>query len=151
MHDYLYIYNHCALKICNEAVVKGMCSVVGKHDASGRSLTFRPLAMESIIDYNKPSTSRSNALLKQALDIYFTNKNYATNSCAWRFFMTDTNRHRLPTSVVSPMINRLKNENIGLPIMEWPIHVSVGAIQWGRFPSEDGNRVHKHAKWQEIS
>lgn len=95
-----------------------MCSVVGKHDASGRSLTFRPLAMESMIDYNKPSASRNNALLKEALDVYFTNKNYATNRCAWRFFRTDTNRHRLLTGVVSQTIDMLKNENIGLPIME---------------------------------
>ena len=125
----IYTSTHCALKICNEAVVEGVCSTINKHATVGRSLTFTPLAMESIIDYNKPSQSRCDELLTEALNLYFKRKNYANNSATWRFFRTDTNKHRLPTSTVSPMIGRMQKHATGLPIMELPLNqLSAWAI-----------------------
>jgi hypothetical protein len=34
------MYIHCVLKICYEAVVEGMCSVVAKHAPGTRGLIF---------------------------------------------------------------------------------------------------------------
>jgi hypothetical protein len=36
----MLIYIQCVLKICNEAVVEGMCSVVAKHAHGTRGLIF---------------------------------------------------------------------------------------------------------------
>jgi hypothetical protein len=37
---FLWVYNHCLLKTSNEAVVEGMCKVVGKQADKGRGLGF---------------------------------------------------------------------------------------------------------------
>ena len=115
--DYIYMYQHCALKICNEAVVEGMCSVVSKHADGAMSLTFTHLAMESMIDYNKPVAANGDKLLTEALNLLFSQKNYAHGG-GWRFFRTDSNKHRLVSTVVSPMIDRIKKEESSLHIME---------------------------------
>jgi hypothetical protein len=44
------MYIHYVLKLCNEAVVEGMCSVVAKHAHGTRGLIFDMYAKESIID-----------------------------------------------------------------------------------------------------
>jgi hypothetical protein len=38
--SFLWFYNHCLLKTANEAVVEGMCKVVGKQADKGRGLHF---------------------------------------------------------------------------------------------------------------
>ncbi len=38
--SFLWVYNHCLLKTSNEAVVEGMCKVVGKQAAKGRGIQF---------------------------------------------------------------------------------------------------------------
>jgi hypothetical protein len=38
--SFLWVYNHCLLKTSNEAVVEGMCKVVGKQADKGRGLQF---------------------------------------------------------------------------------------------------------------
>ena len=111
------MYQHCALKICNEAVVEGMCSVVNKHADGGGSLTFTPLAMETMIDYNKPAAANNDKLLTEALNLFFSPKNYAHGG-GRRFFRTDSNKHRLVSTVVSPMIDRMKKEESSMHIME---------------------------------
>ena len=74
VHDFLYMYVHCALKICNEVVVEGMCSVVAKHATSSRRLNFEAYAMESIIAYNAPMSHRSDPRRYEDLDLYFDKK-----------------------------------------------------------------------------
>ena len=106
---YMYMYVHCALKVCNEAVVEGFCSTMGRHAMGVRGLCFDMYAMESIIAYNAPHRARSEKFITQALNHFFKEKKYKNKpKGSWRFFRNDKNRHRLPMSVLSIMLTRKK-------------------------------------------
>jgi hypothetical protein len=67
----MLMYMHCVLKICNDAVVEGMCSVVAKHAFGTRGLIFDVYAKESIIDYNAPHRAHMTLFITKALDHTF--------------------------------------------------------------------------------
>ena len=51
---FLWVYNHALLKIRNEAIVEGMCKVIGRHANSTRGLTMGRYAKEARLVWNIP-------------------------------------------------------------------------------------------------
>ena len=45
--DFLGVYNHCLLKTENEAVVEGMCNVIGQQEDLDRGFSMRRYAKET--------------------------------------------------------------------------------------------------------
>jgi hypothetical protein len=112
--DYIYMYQHCALKTMNEAVVEGMCSVVSRHATGVRGLSFNKYGMESIIVWNAPIPHKADAFLSAAVDLYFKGKKHG-----WRFFSVDTNRNRVAAARTnSVVIDRHLKEQSKFPFME---------------------------------
>mmetsp|Transcript_15173 Transcript_15173/g.39051 ORF Transcript_15173/g.39051 Transcript_15173/m.39051 type:complete len:564 (+) Transcript_15173:268-1959(+) len=106
---FMYMYVHCVLKICNEAVVEGMCSVVAKHATGTRGLIFDMYAKESIVDYNAPHRAHSTPFITKALDHYFGQKTYQRVKPVdkWRFLRTDNNLWRNASLLSEMLTNRL--------------------------------------------
>lgn len=75
VEDWLYVFQHCALKTCNEAVVEGMGCIVDQHATPGRHLSMEAYAKEAIIDYNGPLLHEADAFLMASVDRYFTRTN----------------------------------------------------------------------------
>jgi hypothetical protein len=82
---FMLMYIHCVLRICNEVVVKGMCSVVARHASGIRGLIVDMYAKESIIDYNAPhrayialfiNKAHITFFITKAIDHYFSASNY---------------------------------------------------------------------------
>lgn len=112
------LYVHCALKICNEAVVEGFGSVVQRHATGVRGLCFNVYARESRVAYNAPHPAKSDSLIAEALQDYFDQKNYVhKNNISQCFHRKDSNRYRLPTRAISTMLHRMINRDpVGNPI-----------------------------------
>ena len=72
--DWLFLFEHCALKTMNEAVVEGMGSIVDRHAQGQRGLSQDALVMESFIEWNGPKPHLSEHVLKEALDHHFRKK-----------------------------------------------------------------------------
>ena len=88
VEDWLYVFQHCALKTCNEAVVEGMGCIVDQHATPGRHLSMEAYAKEAIIDYNGPLLHEADAFLMASVDRYFnrTNANGTTTVQPHHFF-----------------------------------------------------------------
>jgi hypothetical protein len=117
---YLYLYQHMALKSFCEAVVEGMCSVVAKHATGVRSLCFDMYAKESIVDYNAPDRTQSNAFITKALDHLFASKAYKqvklpAGSRGWRFFTSLGNQWRADkrSNLSTMLTNRIEKGKSG--------------------------------------
>ena len=112
IHSFMYMYVHCALKICNEAVVEGFGSVLQRHAIGMRNLFFDIYAKEGRIAYNAPHPARSEKLLLEALQHYFKEENYKHKTSLHQcFHRQDTNLNRLPTRVLSTMLHRMINKD----------------------------------------
>ncbi len=109
-HDWLYLFNHCVLKTVNEAVVEGMGSVVDKHADGRRGLSQERYVMESIIDWNGPESHECESFLEAALNRHFKGED-------WNFGSTDQRHGRYQVSVLSSVIDRLKNVSSKCPFL----------------------------------
>lgn len=72
--DILFLFQHCALKTRNEAVVEGMGSIVSMHADPRRGLSAEAYEKEAFIHYNGPTLSSADGrarIIKEALDIHF--------------------------------------------------------------------------------
>jgi hypothetical protein len=107
--SYLFMYHHAVLKISNEAVVEGMCSVVHRHASTARGLSFKAYAEESIIVWNAPVAHKAEPLMTEALDLYFKDRYKTWHHKGWRFWHVDTNKSRVSKCVISQMIDRMKS------------------------------------------
>ncbi len=101
VHDWVFLFQHCALKTQNEAVVESQGSCVDKHAAGQRHLTQEALVMETFVHWNGPAAQHSDALLKDALDHHFNGKK-------WHFTATDS---RAKVHKVSEVVDRLMSQD----------------------------------------
>jgi hypothetical protein len=70
--DFLYFFQHCALKTSNEAYVEGICGTVARHASKGRAgLNAENYMMEAAIDYNGPLLKDADSIAESALNAYF--------------------------------------------------------------------------------
>ena len=101
--DLLYLFNHCALKGCCEAVVEGMGSVVGRHASDLRgSLAHEKYTKEAIIHWNGPESHEAEKFLVNSLDVHFKGKR-------WNFYPEGSSigsKHLYLTTNVSKVIDR---------------------------------------------
>ena len=93
-HDWLYLFNHCVLKIVNEAVVEGMGSVVDSHAIGKRGLSHDRYVKESIIDWNGPQSHECEGFLTAALNKHFKGED-------WNFTSSDESLARHVSSKCS--------------------------------------------------
>eukprot|EP00854_Cymbomonas_tetramitiformis_P013665 gene13665-biopygen14052 len=82
VQDWLSLFQLCALKIQNEAVVEGMGSTMNRHATSVRGLTLDKYVKESFIEYNGPAPSECDGFLSAAHGLHFKGK-------PWKFHHTD--------------------------------------------------------------
>ena len=93
----IHLYQMCALKIMNEAVIEGMCKTVAKHAGGKRGLHLERYKYESIIAHISSSSGFMNASMQR---YGATNK-----SDMLRFVSTDKNQRAL-TTFVSKVVDR---------------------------------------------
>ncbi len=114
VQDWLYLFQLCALKIQNEAVVEGMGSTIDRHATSVRGLTQDKYVKESFIEYNGPAPSECDGFLTAALGLHFKGK-------PWKFHHTDV-RNRGKYQGMSSVVSRLHQRTSKLAFMaddEW--------------------------------
>jgi len=83
--NYLYLFQHCALKGVPEAVVEGMGCVWDSCAMPGRHLSFEAGAQEAVVCWNapRPYHPECDAFLARALTRYFEGGRWHfTHSCA---------------------------------------------------------------------
>ena len=98
---FLWVYNHVLLKTGNEAVVEGMCKVIGRQADSTRGLSMGRYAKEARLVWNMPFQHEADLFLKEALDHYFG------PGKPWHFYSIDK-QNRVLVSKVSKVIDRLR-------------------------------------------
>ena len=98
---FLWVYNHVLLKTGNEAVVEGMCKVIGRQADSTRGLSIGRYAKEARLVWNMPLQHEADAFLKESLDQHFGPGN------KWHFYSVDKRNRPLVTRI-SKVIDRLK-------------------------------------------
>ena len=71
--DYLFLFQHCALKHVPEAIVEGMGSVWDRCATPGRHLSFEAGAREAMVCWNAPKvfSSERDPFLLHALSVHF--------------------------------------------------------------------------------
>jgi hypothetical protein len=102
----LHLYQMCALKSMNEAVVEGMCKVVDEHAQGNRGLSLHRYAYESIIHYNMPSQKGVACFINSCLQRYATKY---TNCSILRFHSTDKKQRALKSFVSQTVDRHMKN------------------------------------------
>jgi hypothetical protein len=65
---FMLMYIHCVLKICNEVVVEGMCSIVAKHAHKTRGLIHDTYIKDRMINYSAPHRAHNTLFTTKALD-----------------------------------------------------------------------------------
>jgi hypothetical protein len=101
VEDWLYMFNHCALKSMNEAVVEGMGCIVDQHAAPERHLSMETYSKEAMIHYNAPMVHEAESFLKDSLDVMFE-KNVKKG---WHFVARDS---KYAVDGTSEVIKRMK-------------------------------------------
>eukprot|EP00918_Siedleckia_nematoides_P025377 GHVU01054799.1.p1 GENE.GHVU01054799.1~~GHVU01054799.1.p1 ORF type:complete len:203 (-),score=30.07 GHVU01054799.1:561-1169(-) len=69
IEDLLYVFERCALKTSNEAVVEGLTSIVGRHAAADRNSAVETISDEAFVHYNGPLLHEADSVIEQALDL----------------------------------------------------------------------------------
>ena len=107
----LSVFDQCALKICNEAVVEGMGSIVNMHADRRRGLSAQKYASESFVHYNGPPLPKADGIIKAALDIHFGGK-------PWHFTQTSREGQRSAFSLEGQVMRRHSATPCKLAFME---------------------------------
>jgi hypothetical protein len=79
---FLWVYNHVMLKTGNEAVVEGMCKVIGRQADSTRGLSIGRYAKEARLVWNVPLQHEADPFLTESLDQHF-------GPSKWHFYSAD--------------------------------------------------------------
>lgn len=123
--SYIFLYQHMVLKIVNESVVESMCSVVAKHAAPGRGLSFGKYAAEAIIKWNLPAAHKADAFISEGIDTMFHKRRGVSHLDSevevsrkkrWRFHHTDK-KNRMGVTY-SAVIDRKLKETSKFEFME---------------------------------
>eukprot|EP00918_Siedleckia_nematoides_P105699 GHVU01230798.1.p1 GENE.GHVU01230798.1~~GHVU01230798.1.p1 ORF type:complete len:300 (+),score=42.69 GHVU01230798.1:461-1360(+) len=111
IEDILYVFERCALKSCNEAVVEGVTSVVGRHAAADRGSDSDTITAETLVHYNGPLLHEADGIIEEALNRYF-------GEGKWHFdHFSDTGRAG-PYAQQSAVLTRLKADKSRLPFLK---------------------------------
>jgi hypothetical protein len=114
--DVLYLFQLCALKTSNEAVVEGMGSIMDIHASPRRNLDQENYAQEAIVHFNGPPLNLAEDVVKEALNSRFPR--------GWHFTSTDTSikahKGTLKFQVISKAIFRLKQVSAKLSFFNKP-------------------------------
>ena len=108
VHDWVFLFQHCALKIQNEAVNESMGSCVATHAATQRHLSQEAIVKETFVHWNAQEPHKCDVFLKMALNLHF-------GSEKWHFISKDS-RAKLHT--VSEVVDRLMKKDSKLSFME---------------------------------
>ena len=108
--DFLYLFQHCALKTANEAVVEGMGSIVDRHADPRRGLSPDHYTMEAVIHFNGPLMHEADDLLRAALDRFFNGKD-------WHFTQTSACGQAGVYSVQSKVLHGMSRERSKLSFL----------------------------------
>ena len=111
--NFLHLYQMCALKSMNEAVVEGMCKVVDTHAIGGRGLDLKRYAYESIIHYNMPAINECREFIRACIERY-SNK---FKKCSMLRFHSTDKRQRALRSFVSKTVDRHRGKQSRLTFM----------------------------------
>jgi hypothetical protein len=74
--DVLCVFQACALKTRNEAVVEGIDGVVNMHANSRRGLSAEMYEHEAFIHFNGPPLARATGIIRDALNEHFEGKDW---------------------------------------------------------------------------
>ena len=105
---FLHLYQLCVLKIANEAVVEGMCSIVDRHAEGQRGLHMEHYKWEGIVHWMMPAQDKCEQFLKDSLEMY-SNKTQKDDKQV-RFLSTDKSQRTLK-SFVSLVVDRIVAED----------------------------------------
>ena len=108
--DIMYVFEHCALKTRNEAVVEGIGSIVNMHADGRRGLSAEAYEKEAFIHFNGPPLPKADGIIKEALDIHFEGK-------PWHFKKDSAEALAKFSGTQSLVLNRHKQETCKLPCM----------------------------------
>ena len=108
--DWLYLFEHFALKSVSEAVVEGMGSKVDKFCDARRHLGIDGYAKGAMILWNAPVTHKCAPFLTAVANRIFKGKQ-------WNFASTDQ-RHRYLKTDHGQVIDRLGSEHSKFPFLE---------------------------------
>ena len=97
--DFLYFFQHCALKTSNESYVEGICGTVAAHASKGRAgLDADNYMMEAFIDYNGPLLKDAGPIIEAAFDSsYFAGPQGEQR--AWHFEHTPNSVWKNPNTL----------------------------------------------------
>ncbi|KAK3240904.1 hypothetical protein CYMTET_49290 [Cymbomonas tetramitiformis] len=103
VQDWLYLFQLCALKIQNEAVVEGMGSTIDRHATSVRGLPQDKYVInESFIEYNGCAPSECDFFFTAALGLYFKGKTWKSHHT----YVRNRGKYQGVSSVVSRLHQR---------------------------------------------
>lgn len=108
----LWLFEHCALKIRNEAVVEGMGSIVNLHADPRRHLSSAAYNAEAWIHYNGPPLPKAKGIIEEALDLHFGGRDN------WHFVQASSKGMRSVFSVTSEVVQRHQQQRGRLPCWE---------------------------------
>ena len=109
--DILYLFQHCALKTSNEAVVEGIGNIVNMHADRRRGLSSDAYEREAFIHYNGPPLCKADGLIKEVLDIHFD------EGKPWHFTKGSRGAQSVSAGSKSAVLTRHHGEPSKLPCM----------------------------------
>ena len=71
VEDFVFLYNHMALKTANEAIIESMGCIVDLHASPQRHLKQLDYSNEALIHWNGPRPHEAKHFLAAALDMHF--------------------------------------------------------------------------------
>eukprot|EP00918_Siedleckia_nematoides_P018042 GHVU01038609.1.p1 GENE.GHVU01038609.1~~GHVU01038609.1.p1 ORF type:complete len:386 (+),score=44.12 GHVU01038609.1:1559-2716(+) len=107
LESILYVFERCAVKGRNEAVVEGMTSVLARHTDTKRCLSPEAATAEAYIHWNGPPLHAADAIISAALDAYFGEGN------SWHFAHTSYGGLHGLFSGTSQVLQRIRAEQPG--------------------------------------
>jgi len=123
VHDWLYIFELCAVKSSNESVVESMGNIIDQHAAPGRHLNPEEYAREAFIHWNGPQLHRADRFLAASLNRHFK----VSWPGGWRFTNVTRRMEMLNFKHTSKVVDRLQRRPSKFPFLECVDTSSLGA------------------------
>eukprot|EP00918_Siedleckia_nematoides_P085041 GHVU01186976.1.p1 GENE.GHVU01186976.1~~GHVU01186976.1.p1 ORF type:complete len:177 (+),score=16.85 GHVU01186976.1:339-869(+) len=108
--DILWVFEQCAFKTRNEAIVEGMTSLLKAHSSDVRHLSPESAEAEAFIHWSGPPLHQADGLIEKALDRYFKGSD-------WYFQHTSDIERQSSYAITSQVITRLKESTGKLPFL----------------------------------
>ena len=112
VHDWLYLFQHMALKAMNEAVVEVQGKYMNMHGTGVRNPAHDMIVKEAMIHYQGPHPARCEAYLIRALDLHFSKH----KNPRWKF-LPKPGQQKI-TREESKVLKRISQQPSKLPFLE---------------------------------